>query len=225
MSRLRASDESRVARTSPACVSAVTCCAIACWLTCSAAASAEAVAGPPSRSRLRMARCEIGSCFARSGRVSRSRSRRHLMTTARRTAMGSAARILCMAGNLTHYTSNLDKLLAQFRGSDRPGQCDVHRAPLAAVLSRTHVQRIRHRPLTVTMGFVDRLLRDARFAMRGFRRTPGFVVTTVAILGLGIGMSVAMFTVFRTVLLRTLPVVDQDRAVIMWTYRDDPNSD
>lgn len=75
------------------------------------------------------------------------------------------------------------------------------------------------------MGFVDRLLRDARFAVRGFRRTPAFVVTTVAILGLGIGMSVAMFTVFRTVLVRTLPVVDQDRAVIMWTYRDDPNSD
>ncbi|HEV2179862.1 MAG TPA: ADOP family duplicated permease [Gemmatimonadaceae bacterium] len=75
------------------------------------------------------------------------------------------------------------------------------------------------------MGFVDRLLRDARFAVRGFRRTPGFFTTTVAILGLGIGMSVAMFTVFRTVLIRRLPVVDQDRVVIMWTYRGDPNSD
>lgn len=75
------------------------------------------------------------------------------------------------------------------------------------------------------MRFADRLLRDARFALRGFRRTPGFFVTTVAILGLGIGMSVAMFTVFRTVLIRTLPVVDQDRAVIMFTYRGDPNSD
>ncbi|HEX6809329.1 MAG TPA: ADOP family duplicated permease [Gemmatimonadaceae bacterium] len=72
---------------------------------------------------------------------------------------------------------------------------------------------------------MNRLLRDARFAVRGFRRTPGFFVTTVVILGLGIGMSVAMFTVFRTVLIRKLPVVDQDRAVIMWTYRGDPNSD
>ncbi len=75
------------------------------------------------------------------------------------------------------------------------------------------------------MGFVDRLIRDARFAVRGFRRTPGFVVTTVAILGLGIGMSVAMFTVFRTVLIRRLPVVRQDRVAVMWTYRGDPNSD
>ena len=78
---------------------------------------------------------------------------------------------------------------------------------------------------TVTMGFVDRFVRDARFAVRGFRRTPGFFVTTVAILGLGIGMSVAMFTVFRTVLIRRLPVVAQDRAVVMWTYKGDPNSD
>ena len=75
------------------------------------------------------------------------------------------------------------------------------------------------------MGFVVRLLRDARFAVRGFRRTPAFFITTVAILGLGIGMSVAMFTVFRTVLIRKLPVVDQDHAVVMWTYRGDPNSD
>jgi len=102
---------------------------------------------------------------------------------------------------------------------------DARPTPLAAARSRTHVQRIRQRPRTVTMGFVDRLVRDARFALRGFRRTPGFFVTTVVILGLGIGMSVAMFTVFRTVLIRRLPVDGQDRTVIMWTYRGDPNSD
>ena len=75
------------------------------------------------------------------------------------------------------------------------------------------------------MGLFDRLLRDARFALRGFHRTPGFFVTTVAILGLGIGMSVAMFTVFQTVLIRRLPVDGQDRTVVMWTYGSDPNSD
>ncbi len=64
---------------------------------------------------------------------------------------------------------------------------------------------------------------DLRFAIRGFRRTPGFFVTAVIILALGIGMSVAMFTVFRTVLIRRLPVVDQDHIAVMWTYRNDPN--
>jgi len=70
---------------------------------------------------------------------------------------------------------------------------------------------------------MDQLRQDIRFALRGFRRTPGFFVTAVAILALGIGMSVAMFTVFRTVLIRQLPVVDQDRIAVMWPYRDDPN--
>ena len=60
---------------------------------------------------------------------------------------------------------------------------------------------------------------DARFALRGFRRTPGFVITAVLILGLGIGMSVAMYTVFDAVLRRPLPVVQQDRIVVLWNYR------
>ena len=41
--------------------------------------------------------------------------------------------------------------------------------------------------------------------------TAPFFAATVAILGLGIGTSAAMFTVFRAVLVRQLPVVDQDR--------------
>lgn len=72
---------------------------------------------------------------------------------------------------------------------------------------------------------MGRSWQDIRLALRGFRRTPGFVVTAVVILALGIGMSVAMFTVFRTVLVRQLPVVGQDRVVIMWTYATDPTTD
>jgi len=62
-------------------------------------------------------------------------------------------------------------------------------------------------------------------ALRGFRRSPGFFAVAVLIVGLGIGMSVAMFSVFRTVLVRRLPVVDQDRIVVMWTYASDPNTE
>jgi predicted permease len=70
----------------------------------------------------------------------------------------------------------------------------------------------------------DQIRSDSRFALRGFRRTPGFFVTAVIILGTGIGASVAMFAVFRTVLVKKLPVRDQDRIVVMWTYRT-PGSD
>lgn len=69
---------------------------------------------------------------------------------------------------------------------------------------------------------MDRLAADLRVAIRGFRRTPAFFVTAAVILSLGIGLSVAMFSVFRTVLIRRLPVTDQDRIAVMWTWRDDP---
>jgi putative ABC transport system permease protein len=66
---------------------------------------------------------------------------------------------------------------------------------------------------------MDRLGQDLRIALRGLRRTPAFTVAVVTILGLGIGMAVAMFTTFRTVLVRRLPVQDQDRVAVLWAYR------
>jgi len=72
--------------------------------------------------------------------------------------------------------------------------------------------------------WLDRVRSDTRLAVRGFQRTLGFFVAAVLILGTGIGASVAMFAVFRTVLVKKLPVRDQDRVVVMWTYRT-PGSD
>jgi len=72
---------------------------------------------------------------------------------------------------------------------------------------------------------MHRLLHDVRLAVRGFRRAPGLFATAMVILALGIGTSAAMFDVFRTVLVRRLPVVDQDRVVVMWTYASDPTTD
>ena len=61
------------------------------------------------------------------------------------------------------------------------------------------------------------LWNELRLAVRTLSRSPAFAVTAVLILGIGIGMAVAMFTVFRAVLVRRLPVVDQDRLVVLWT--------
>jgi len=62
---------------------------------------------------------------------------------------------------------------------------------------------------------MDTLFRDVRHAVRSLRRTPGFTLAVLAILALGIGMSTAMFTVFKTVLVDRLPIADQERVVIM----------
>ncbi|MEO8450337.1 MAG: ABC transporter permease, partial [Gemmatimonadota bacterium] len=63
---------------------------------------------------------------------------------------------------------------------------------------------------------MNRLVHDIEVAVRGFRRAPAFAATVVLILGLGIGMTVAMLTVSDAVLWRRLPVRDQDRVVVLW---------
>jgi len=66
---------------------------------------------------------------------------------------------------------------------------------------------------------MQRVRHDLRVALRGLRRTPSFVIAVLAILGLGIGMAVAMFTTLNAILLRRLPIVDQDRVVVLWPYQ------
>jgi putative ABC transport system permease protein len=66
---------------------------------------------------------------------------------------------------------------------------------------------------------MERLIQDLRIAIRGFRRSPTFAVATVLILGLGIGMAVAMSTTVQAILVRRLPVLDQDRLAVLWTYQ------
>jgi predicted permease len=72
---------------------------------------------------------------------------------------------------------------------------------------------------------MDRITGDVRIALRGFRRSPSFTITAILILAIGIGMVVAMFTVFDAVVVRPLPVTNPDRVVELFTYKGDPNTD
>jgi predicted permease len=60
------------------------------------------------------------------------------------------------------------------------------------------------------------LLRDVRLAGRSLRRSPGFTVIAVAVMALGIGANVALFTVVRNVLLKPFPFRDQQRLVALY---------
>ena len=54
----------------------------------------------------------------------------------------------------------------------------------------------------------ERLARDLRHGLRGFRRTPAFTAVAVLSLALGIGATTAFFSIFNTLALRPLPVRD-----------------
>ncbi len=55
---------------------------------------------------------------------------------------------------------------------------------------------------------MDQLLRDIRHAARALAAIPTFAVIAVVVLSLGIGMTAAMFSIVRGVILRGLPFED-----------------
>src|SRR3954468_20988396 len=67
---------------------------------------------------------------------------------------------------------------------------------------------------------MDQLLQDIRFGARLLRRTPGFTVSAVLALALGIGATTAIFSVLDRVVLRPLPYPDPDRLTMMWETND-----
>ncbi len=62
---------------------------------------------------------------------------------------------------------------------------------------------------------LEELGADLRYALRGLRRNPGFTLTAVLVLGLGLGATTAVFSVMHAVVLAELPYPEPDRLVIV----------
>jgi predicted permease len=72
--------------------------------------------------------------------------------------------------------------------------------------------------------WLDHLVQDLRFALRGIRKSPLFACIVVITLALGIGANTTIFTIIDSIVLRTIPVSNPQQLVVFsWKARKDPD--
>jgi putative ABC transport system permease protein len=81
-----------------------------------------------------------------------------------------------------------------------------------------HMQRVRF------VEWFESLRQDIRIALRQFSHAPGFVLVAALTLALGVGVSTAIFSVVRGVLLRPLPYAEPEHIVQLWQQNDQQQS-
>ena len=69
---------------------------------------------------------------------------------------------------------------------------------------------------------IDSVWQEARTALRGLLKSPGFALVAIGTLALGIGANTALFSIFSSLILRPLPVRDPDSLALLtngsWSY-------
>lgn len=63
---------------------------------------------------------------------------------------------------------------------------------------------------------IEAVIRDLQHGVKGLAKNPAFSLAAISILGLGVGVNTAIFTLVNAVVLRPLPFPDADRIMRVW---------
>lgn len=110
-----------------------------------------------------------------------------------------------------------DRLIADYRAAG----LDAREAERRAFLAFGNLPVIEEATLDARGRWFGDVGRDLRYAGRTLRRQPGFAVFCVLSLALGLGVSIAIFTVLDAVMFRPLPVDGADRLIQIGPVSDD----
>jgi putative ABC transport system permease protein len=110
----------------------------------------------------------------------------------------------------SHIEIETDENIARGMSLEQ-ARCAAHKKFGNAASVREEIYRMN------TIGFVESLWQDLRYAFRSLRRNRGFAATAIVTLALGIGANTTIFSVVDAAMLRPLPYRDPSRLVsIVW---------
>ncbi|MGB6870392.1 MAG: ABC transporter permease, partial [Acidobacteriaceae bacterium] len=117
------------------------------------------------------------------------------------------------AGELTEeMVFHREQLERELRASGMSAE----EARYASMRQFGNATRMKERSHEVMRLRVETVVQDARFALRQMKRNPGFAVTAVLVLALGIGASTAIFGFVNAALIRPLPYAQPNRLVVLY---------
>ncbi|HEX6162432.1 MAG TPA: ABC transporter permease [Vicinamibacterales bacterium] len=90
-----------------------------------------------------------------------------------------------------------------------------------AIMELGGIEPVKERIRDARMGVrIESLLHDVKYALRHFRRSPGFAISAVLTLAIGIGANAAMVSIVNALLFKRLPVPDPDGLVSLVSVDD-----
>src|SRR6201992_872407 len=87
-------------------------------------------------------------------------------------------------------------------------------AALRALVNHTHLGE--EARSSWSWNWLEKFLRDMRYGARTLTRSPGFTLTAILVMALGIGATTSLFTIVRSVLLTPLPFRDPANLVMVY---------